>query len=141
MEDTPELHRLYRRAQRYANLARHYQAIVNGLPPGARVPKAIPRGRPMAWYRASAAYYTARATDTHDLYGALRQVAEQQAWLALNREGKLAKLRELGQLIAMGRSALHDPLWQDLLQAKGLKKVEDVMRDRQADRDWLLAHV
>jgi hypothetical protein len=139
--NTPELHRLYRRSQRYANFARHYRAILKGLSPAARVPKAIPRGMPMAWYRARAEYYTARATDTHDLYWALRQIAEQQAWLALSCEGKLAKLRELGSLIERGKSMIHDPHWQFIIQGNGMKHVEDTIRDREADRDWLLAHV
>jgi hypothetical protein len=141
MEDTWELARRYRRARRYANLARHYQAIVNGGAIWARVPKAIPRGKPMAWYQARADYYTARAADTHDLYWALCQVAEQQSWLALDRAGKLAKLRELGKLIALGQSAWHDPLCLALCRESDFKRIEDVMRDRQATRDWLLAHV
>ena len=112
--ETPEVQQLYRRYRRYQQLADHYATVLNGLRSAEGVldaeagtvtfhtmamnhtPKSIPRGKPVAWYLEKYRYYAAKASDTGDLYWSLKDDAQKRAWSALDREGKLAVLREIG---------------------------------------------
>jgi hypothetical protein len=133
--DTPDLARLHRRYQRYEHLATHYQAIVEGLQSAdltvdpaqgtvtfhttafSHIPKSIPRGKPMAWYLEKYRYYATKASDARDLYWSLHDAAKKRAWEALDREGKLAQLREISTRMGFMEQTIREyrakiPAWE-----------------------------
>jgi hypothetical protein len=133
--DTPELEQLYRRYQRYENLTKHYQAILEGLRSAeltvdpaqgtvtfhttafTHIPKSIPRGKPLQWYVDKAQYYTAKASDARDLYWSLHDEAEKRAWEALDRDGKLAQLRKISERFDITKRLIQEwraklPAWE-----------------------------
>jgi hypothetical protein len=133
--DTPELEQLYRRYQRYENLAKHYRAVLEGLQSAevtadpeygtvtfhttafAHMPKSIPRGKPMQWYLEKAQYYSTKASDARDLYWSLHDEAEKRDWEALDRDGKLAQLRKIAERLDITKGLLQEwrakiPAWE-----------------------------
>lgn len=184
--DTPELEQLYRRYQRYQNFAKHYQTVLEGLQ-GAevtenldehtitfhtawnRVPKSIPRGKPVQWYVEKYEYYAAKSSDTRDLYWSLHDTAEKRAWEALDRDGKLAQLHEIAKYLDRTKELIQEwrakiPAWERQRDERGpgqtdaeaylqewmdrfsdprpmIETLEESLRDREADRDWLLDHI
>jgi hypothetical protein len=121
-----EMDQLYRRYQRYQRLATQYQAVLEGLRTAEpildaeastvifqtaamnRAPKGIPRGKPVAWYLEKYRYYAAKAKDAEDLYFSLKDAAQKRGWEALDREGKLAVLREIGTRMRYMEQAIRE---------------------------------
>jgi DNA repair exonuclease SbcCD ATPase subunit len=154
--DTPELDQLYRRYQRYENLAKHYQAVLEGLQsaevtadPDAGtitfhtdafkyVPKSIPRGKPTQWYLEKAQYYTAKASDARDLYWSLHDAAEKRAWEALDRDGKLAQLHEIAKRLDRTKELIQE--WRAKIPAWERKRAEQGPSQTDAEafvQDWM----
>ena len=140
--DTPELDQLYRRYQRYENLAKHYRAVLEGLQSAevtadpecgtvtfhttafAHMLKSIPRGKPMQWYLEKAQYYSAKASDARDLYWSLHDEAEKRDWEALDRDGKLAQLRKIAERLDITKRLLQEwrakiPAWERRCAERG----------------------
>jgi hypothetical protein len=182
----PELQQLYRRYQRYEQLAKHYGAVLEGLQSAditvdpahgtvtfhttafSRIPKSIPRGKPMQWYVDKYRYYSAKASDTGDLYWSLADAAKKRGWEALSREGKLATLHEIGGRITTIEGILREyrakiPAWERELAEHGpisttedqvwawvhahanphamVKTMTKALQDAESERDWLLDHL
>jgi hypothetical protein len=132
------------------------------------IPKSIPRDRPTAWYVAKYVEYQAKADNAHDLYWALCDANQKRAYEAMSREEKLARLHEIGASLAKveeelakwrakvpaweGEQATREPpdadkaVMQAYLESFGdprpmIATLEDVKREREAERDWLLDHL
>jgi hypothetical protein len=87
-----------------------------------RAPKAIPRGKPVAWYVERYRDYVGKATDARDLYFSLADAARTHTWEALDREGKLAVLREIGGRMRSMEQAVREygakiPAWEHTARA------------------------
>jgi hypothetical protein len=187
--DTPELAQLYRRYQRYDRLAKQYNMVLDErtgdslvhlvidtvhhtMTPVLRlvmhvvaIPKTLPRDRPTAWYVEKYIEYRTKADNAHDLYEVLRDWNQKQAYEAMSREEKLARLHEIGtglakieEEIATWRAKV--PAWERkqaereppepdraIVQAyidhmgdpkPMIETLEDFKCEREAERDWLM---
>ena len=132
------------------------------------IPKAIPRDRPTAWYVAKYVDSRVKADDAHDLYRALCDAHQKQAYEAMSREDKMASLHEIGAGLATVEEALAQwrakvPAWERAQAERGppdhdtvvlqayldsvgdprpmIATLEEVTREREAERDWLLEHL
>ena len=119
-------------------------------------------------YRPKFLRFSRKADNAHDLYWALCDAQQKHAYEAMSREDKMARLHEIGAGLATVEEALATwrakvPAWeraqaereppdhakvvmQAYLDRIGdprpmIAALEEVKREREAERDWLLEHL
>jgi hypothetical protein len=130
--------------------------------------KTIPRDRPSNWYVAKYIEYQTKADNAHKLYLALCDAHRKRAYEAMSREERLTRLREIGAGLAAIEDEIAGwrakiPAWereqvereptdpdkavlQAYLDSFGdprpiVATLEDLKREREAERDWLLEYL